>query len=198
MRTVAGTARKGYVLVRLSVCLLASLISRVTLQIEPLVPADGGPPILLNRGWVPEEWKARPPHTLSLLFPHSLTLSALAQEEHARSPPPPSCVSVKGLLRASEKPSAFVPPNSGAEWFWIDVPALAAAAHLPPSTRLVEVINPSPVAASPGSPAVTPLQASGSYPSVRARTPVTRCMRVSDPMRTFPSRRTRRRFCAGP
>ena len=134
------------------------------------MPADGGPPILLNRGWVPEEWKARPPHSLFSSLSTLAHSRCAAQEEHARSPPPPSCVSVKGLLRASEKPSAFVPPNSGAEWFWIDVPALAAAAHLPPSTRLVEVINPSPVAASPGCPAVTPLQASGSYPSVRART----------------------------
>ena len=84
-----------------------------------------------------------------------------------RSPPPPSCVSVKGLLRSSEKPSGFVPPNSGVEWFWIDVPALAAAAGLPPSTRLVEVINPSPTASTPERPAVAAQKASASYPSVR-------------------------------
>jgi cytochrome oxidase assembly protein ShyY1 len=108
-----------------------------------------------------------------------------------RAPPPPSCVSVKGLLRASEKPSGFVPDNAGKEWFWIDVPALAAAAGLPPSTRLVEVINPS----TPAGGAAAPPQALTSYPSVRAcpalsrsRTYLTRSVHCS--------RRTRLRFCA--
>jgi hypothetical protein len=42
----------------------------------------------------------------------------------------------------SEKPSAFVPDNAGGDWFWVDVPALAAAANLPRSTPLVEVVVP--------------------------------------------------------
>lgn len=57
------------------------------------------------------------------------------------SPAPPSCVCVHGVLRSSENPSSFVPPNAGGEFFWIDVPALAAAAGLPASTPLVEVIR---------------------------------------------------------
>jgi len=57
------------------------------------------------------------------------------------SPAPPSCVCVHGVLRSSENPSSFVPPNAGREFFWIDVPALAAAAGLPASTPLVEVIR---------------------------------------------------------
>lgn len=58
------------------------------------------------------------------------------------------------MLR-SETPSAFVPANAGSEWFWIDVPALAAAAKLPPDTLLVEALAP-PGHALPGT-----------YPSVR-------------------------------
>ena len=45
------------------------------------------------------------------------------------------------MTRSSEKRSSFVPDNHPAkgEWFWVDVPALAAAADLPPETPLVEV-----------------------------------------------------------
>ena len=45
------------------------------------------------------------------------------------------------MTRSSEKRSSFVPDNNPArgEWFWVDVPALAAHADLPPETPLVEV-----------------------------------------------------------
>ena len=48
---------------------------------------------------------------------------------------------MEGVTRGSEKRSVFVPDNNPAkgEWFWIDVPALAVAAGLPPETPLVEV-----------------------------------------------------------
>ena len=50
-------------------------------------------------------------------------------------------VELEGVTRSSEKRSSFVPDNSPAkgEWFWVDVPALAANANLPPETPLVEV-----------------------------------------------------------
>lgn len=49
---------------------------------------------------------------------------------------------VVGVVRGSESPSSFVPDNvtSTGEWFWLDVPALAAAAHVPPDTPLVEAL----------------------------------------------------------
>jgi surfeit locus 1 family protein len=49
---------------------------------------------------------------------------------------------VVGVVRGSETPSSFVPDNatSSGEWFWLDVPALAAAAHVPPGTPLVEAL----------------------------------------------------------
>ncbi len=47
---------------------------------------------------------------------------------------------MEGIVRSSEQPSSFVPANDPAsgQWFWIDVPALAAAAGLPPDTPLIE------------------------------------------------------------
>ena len=50
-------------------------------------------------------------------------------------------VEVEGIVRDSEHPSRFVPANDDAsgQWFWIDVPALAAACGLPRDTLLVEV-----------------------------------------------------------
>ena len=44
----------------------------------------------------------------------------------------------------SESPSSFVPDNvpTTGEWFWIDVPGMAAALGLPPDTPLVEVRDP--------------------------------------------------------
>jgi len=112
-------------------------------QIEPLLPAEGGPPLLLNRGWVPAEWKACVPKA-------GCTRTALTalQEAHARQPSPPSCVAFQGVVRASEKPSSFVPANSGDAWFFVDVDALAAAAGLPAGTHLVEVIRHSDGAAT--------------------------------------------------
>ena len=49
-------------------------------------------------------------------------------------------VHVEGVIRESEKPSSFVPENSPSkgEWYWVDVPAMARAAGLPPDTPLIE------------------------------------------------------------
>lgn len=55
-------------------------------------------------------------------------------------------VHVEGVIRESEKPSSFVPENSPskAEWYWVDVPAMARAAGLPPDTPLIEAKSPRP------------------------------------------------------
>lgn len=52
-----------------------------------------------------------------------------------------SQVHLEGVIRDSEKPSSFVPDNSPskAEWYWLDVPAMAKAAGLPPDTPMIEV-----------------------------------------------------------
>lgn len=50
---------------------------------------------------------------------------------------------VSGVVRRSERPSSFVPPNdppSGA-WYWVDAQAMARAQQLPPSTPLVEAVG---------------------------------------------------------
>ncbi len=48
---------------------------------------------------------------------------------------------LEGIIRDSEKPSSFVPDNSPskAEWYWLDVPAMAKAAGLPSDTPMIEV-----------------------------------------------------------
>ena len=50
-------------------------------------------------------------------------------------------VHVEGVIRESENPSTFVPENcpSKAEWYWLDAPAMARAAGLPPDTPMIEV-----------------------------------------------------------
>ncbi len=60
----------------------------------------------------------------------------------------PVQVHVEGVIRESEKPSSFVPENSPSkgEWYWVDVPAMARAAGLPPDTPLIEA---SPLPYSP-------------------------------------------------
>ena len=54
-----------------------------------------------------------------------------------------SLVEVIGVIRGSEKPSIFVPENdpSSAQWFYVDVPAIARAAGLPENVTYIEDIN---------------------------------------------------------
>ena len=49
-------------------------------------------------------------------------------------------VVVEGIIRRSEKPGNFVPANAPPQWYWLDAPALAAAAQLSLDTPLLEVI----------------------------------------------------------
>lgn len=75
----------------------------------PLLPATGGPPVLVNRGFVPEELKQ----------PAKRAAGQVVGD-----------VEVSGLVRASEHPGTFTPKNDPKAniWFWRDVPAM-----LPPA-----------------------------------------------------------------
>jgi len=63
VRTIAGTACAGYLLVRYLSGTAAAVSPRAerprAAQIEPLVAADGSGTVLLNRGWVPAAWRVR-------------------------------------------------------------------------------------------------------------------------------------------
>lgn len=50
---------------------------------------------------------------------------------------------VVGVVRGSEKPSIFVPPNdpNSGQWFYVDVPAIARTCGLPEDTIYIEDIN---------------------------------------------------------
>lgn len=52
-------------------------------------------------------------------------------------------IEVVGVVRGSEKPSIFVPPNDpgSSQWFYVDVPGIARACGLPENTIYVEDIN---------------------------------------------------------
>eukprot|EP00850_Spirogloea_muscicola_P005689 SM000026S08938 [mRNA] locus=s26:674772:677269:+ [translate_table: standard] len=56
---------------------------------------------------------------------------------------PPPVTRICGIVRSSEQPSAFVPANvpTAGQWFYLDVPAMAAACGLPPGTLLVDAIR---------------------------------------------------------
>lgn len=50
-------------------------------------------------------------------------------------------VQIVGVTRSSEPRNSFVPDNNPAkdEWYWLEVPAMAKAAGLPPDTQMVQV-----------------------------------------------------------
>ncbi len=87
--------------------------------VTPLVRADvpGDPVILVDRGWVPEP--ARDPATR----PESL---------------PAGTVRVEGIARLPAEPGWFTPDNRPAanEWYWRDLPAMAAAVGMAPAAPL--------------------------------------------------------------
>ncbi|TSD88174.1 SURF1 family protein [Mycobacterium sp. KBS0706] len=79
--------------------------------VTPLLRADGGPAVLVNRGWVPLGPDGKPT---------------------AFDPPPDGTVTVEGVARRPLPQGWMQPDNSPAtnEWFWTDLPAMAAAAGL--------------------------------------------------------------------
>ncbi|XP_009623938.1 surfeit locus protein 1-like [Nicotiana tabacum] len=130
--------------------------------ITPLLPLENDPksvqsPILVNRGWVPRNWRDK-------------SLEVAGADDQPSSIAPPSQESAKsswwmfgskkkkveedqvptvkpteviGVVRGSEKPSIFVPANdpSSFQWFYVDVPAIARACGLPENTLYIEDIN---------------------------------------------------------
>lgn len=89
--------------------------------ITPLHNPETKRTILVNRGFVPNEW---------------------AQDAAMRAKGQPSArVCEVCVAQESENPSAVVPANRPAtkEFFWIDVPAIAEACGLPPATPLIQV-----------------------------------------------------------
>lgn len=74
--------------------------------------------MLVNRGWVPPNWKAE-------------------WQQHFMSQQPQGVVSVSGTVQGSESPSDFVPRNEpeAGKYFWMEVPALVS--RLDVASRLV-------------------------------------------------------------
>lgn len=79
--------------------------------VTPLLRDDGGPAVMVNRGWVPLGPDGKPA---------------------AYDPPPAGPVTVEGVARRPLPQGWMQPDNSPAtnEWFWADLPAMAAAAGL--------------------------------------------------------------------
>lgn len=77
--------------------------------VTPLVRADGGPTLLVDRGWVPPDWEGSP---------------AAAAEE----------VVVQGIVRTASEPGFFVPENrpESNEWYHLDLVEMATSAGVLP------------------------------------------------------------------
>ncbi|KAL4858969.1 Surfeit locus protein 1 [Chlorella vulgaris] len=107
-RQIAGQSKQGYLLM------------------TPLRQPGSHRAVLVNRGWVPAEWRS--------------------DEGMRREGQPAGTVRLEALLRHGEDPSTFVPANEPAKgnWFYINVAELAAAAGLPPEAPLVEVVTEEP------------------------------------------------------
>ncbi|HEX9461449.1 MAG TPA: SURF1 family protein [Alphaproteobacteria bacterium] len=87
--------------------------------ITPLI-RDNGPPVLINRGWVPTDHKA----------------PATRPESEPAEP-----VTVTAFLRQDARHGWLMPDNDPARnaWFWFDLPAMSKAAGLdPPATFYLE------------------------------------------------------------
>ncbi|HYE00656.1 MAG TPA: SURF1 family protein [Alphaproteobacteria bacterium] len=84
------------------------------LGVELITPLarEEGPPVLVNRGWVPLD-RADP-----AARPETLTAGP---------------VTVEGILRAPAERGTMQPDNrpDANQWFWLDIPAMAAAAGVP-------------------------------------------------------------------
>jgi surfeit locus 1 family protein len=87
---------------------------------------DARTTVLVLRGWVPESWKKDP-----------------SKREIQDGPSRPRVLSIRGVVRRSERPSMFVPENQPqrGDWYYIDVPAMAKSLDLPESTPLIELVT---------------------------------------------------------
>lgn len=59
------------------------------------------------------------------------------------SPKDQATKKVCGVIRGSEQPNMFVPPNApeSGQWFYVDVPAMARTVGLPEDTILIEAVQ---------------------------------------------------------
>jgi len=140
-RSSMGTTERGY------------------LVITPLRNSTkNGRTILVLRGWVPDAWSKEDPAVRAAEMKHD-------EATHT--------VCIQGVVRGGEVPGTFVPENipSKGSWFYIDPPALAAAAGLPPGTPLVEVVanEEGTRLVSPGGPPTAMEVLGGRGSKVRAR-----------------------------
>ncbi|KAI8466985.1 MAG: SURF1 family-domain-containing protein [Monoraphidium minutum] len=94
------------------------------LLIEPLKHEASNRTVLVNRGWVPPDWRAR-------------------WGDGAAAAQPAGRVLVTGAAQGSEEPSGFVPRNEPdrGNFFWLDVPGIAEACGLHPATPLLQVLQ---------------------------------------------------------
>ncbi|XP_073143131.1 surfeit locus protein 1-like [Henckelia pumila] len=151
-RSISGVTENGYYI------------------ITPLIPVLGDPeslqsPVLVNRGWVPRSWRDKALDvseddrlsSSSSIPTQEITKNSWWQfwsnkpkklKEHDASV---VSVEVLGVIRGSEKPSIFVPPNDPgtSQWFFVDVPAIAQACGLSEKTLYMEAINDNIKASSP-------------------------------------------------
>ena len=99
--------------------------------VTPLVRADGGGVVLVNRGWVPKERRA----------PGSR--SAGRQD---------GTVTIEGIARMPPRRVWFLPDNRPDlnQWLFMDPPAMAAAAGIDPATSLSPVFVDAGPAYNPG------------------------------------------------
>ncbi|XP_010551133.1 PREDICTED: surfeit locus protein 1 [Tarenaya hassleriana] len=133
--------------------------------ITPLMPIPGDldsvqSPILVNRGWVPRSWREKSLESKDMDVSENQSAKAsdekpwwkfwskrlaITEDQVAAL----TTVEVIGVIRGSENPSIFVPPNdpSSGQWFYVDVPVMARAVGLPENTIYIEDthedINPS-------------------------------------------------------
>ncbi|XP_078439469.1 surfeit locus 1 cytochrome c oxidase biogenesis protein [Wolffia australiana] len=144
-RSISGLTENGYFL------------------ITPLIPRGSESnclqmPILVNRGWVPREWRDK-----ALNHPQGISKTSFfpAAEDSTKSEgrwwkfwdkktepaqdqkQEENICNILGVIRGSENPSIFVPANNpeSGQWFYIDVPAMARSSGLPENIIYVEDIN---------------------------------------------------------
>jgi len=81
--------------------------------ITPFVRADGGPTLLVNRGWAPMDW------------PKSAARASATRDRE---------VEVTGIVRAPDPPGWLTPQNrpDKNEWYYLDLAAMAGSAGVLP------------------------------------------------------------------
>ncbi|CAA6661444.1 unnamed protein product [Spirodela intermedia] len=139
--------------------------------ITPLLPARRESnsvqlPILVNRGWVPREWRNKAPNDLQGSEKPSVPAAENSVKYEDRwwrfwaskqklprlsQYPEVSLVKVLGVVRGSERPSIFVPANNpeSGQWFYVDVPMISRSSGLPDHTIYIEDIDENTGASNP-------------------------------------------------